>query len=176
MAESADARAPDRRSTEGRLSSELRRNAGLVAAVFGLLGTVVGGGITYLTNKSLQDRQTAEQSAQRRVATEGAAKLAISRYDQFLQDLQQMESDHILVVPSQLPPPADAGNQAAIVVDVSEANLLALARADDDIQTIRGFLRAQTGDVVSSDLLSVLRQDTPDIKQAIVILEPLGRL
>jgi hypothetical protein len=176
MAPPDDPAASVRRVTEHNVSRELQRYAALVAALFGLAGTVVGGGITYLTNKSLQDQQVAQETARDRILTAGAAKLAISRYDQLLGDLKQMESGGYVFVPSQLPPEADAGDQAAIVVSVSETKLLALARADDDVRTIMRFLRAQSGDRVSSDLVGVLKQDTPDIERAIAILDPLGRL
>ncbi|HTR72948.1 MAG TPA: hypothetical protein VMG80_05070 [Solirubrobacteraceae bacterium] len=62
----------------------------IIAAVSALVGTLVGGIITYETNKSLQDKQIQQEERRQRTAAEAVVRLLISEYHADADRLQQM--------------------------------------------------------------------------------------
>lgn len=62
----------------------------IIAAVAALAGSLVGGGITYLTDKSVQDKQIEQEERRERVAAEAVVRLLVSEYHNDADRLQQM--------------------------------------------------------------------------------------
>jgi tRNA(Met) C34 N-acetyltransferase TmcA len=166
---------PDQHHRDRKLGAELQRNAALIAALAGLGGTVVGGGITYLTNKSLENQQLHQQQLQEAMVTRTDAKLAISRYEDFLVSVRTMEQIQLIETPAELPQlPADASDQAAIVGAVSEKELTTLAAADSQVRSTTELVRLEENDPLTNLDRGVLQSDVTVINSAIAVLTPIA--
>jgi hypothetical protein len=62
----------------------------IIAAIAALAGSLIGGGITYLTSRSVQNKQIEQEEARERVAAEAVVRLLISEYHIDADRLQQM--------------------------------------------------------------------------------------
>jgi hypothetical protein len=62
----------------------------IIAAVAALAGSLIGGGITYLTDKSVQNKQIEQEETRERIAAEAVVRLLISEYRTDADRLQQM--------------------------------------------------------------------------------------
>lgn len=66
----------------------------IIAAVAALAGSLIGGGITYLTDKSVQNKQIQQEEGRERIAAEAVVRLLISEYHTDGDRLQQMIALH----------------------------------------------------------------------------------
>lgn len=62
----------------------------IIAAIAALAGSLIGGGITYLTEKSVQNRQIEQEERRERIAAEAVVRLLIAEYHTDADRLQQM--------------------------------------------------------------------------------------
>src|ERR1700683_3617906 len=62
----------------------------IIAAVAALTGSLIGGGITYFTDKSVQKKKNGEGERRERIAAEALVRLLISEYHIDADRLQQM--------------------------------------------------------------------------------------
>jgi hypothetical protein len=66
----------------------------IIAAVAALTGSLIGGGMTYLTDKSVQNKQIEQEERRERIAAEAVVRLLISEYHIDADRLQQMIALH----------------------------------------------------------------------------------
>jgi hypothetical protein len=62
----------------------------IIAAIAALAGSLIGGGITYLNDKSVQNKQIEQEERRESIAAEAVVRLLISEYHTDADRLQQM--------------------------------------------------------------------------------------
>jgi hypothetical protein len=151
-------------------------NAAFVAAVFGIVGTLIGGVLTYLTDHALQDQQISAQAARDTAAARAAALFAMLRYQKIDDEITGMlGADMFIKVPGGLPADISAADEELIVTRVTSQGLRAIATADDDTDVVRALVAARhDGDPLRSYDRVILRGADRQLRVAIATLSAFG--
>ena len=125
-----------------------RLDPALVAAAFGLLGTLVGGAITYFSSERAQDPQLHAQQHRDAIAARTAARLQTQRYQRIDRAVIAMiRTDRFIVVAGELPPlPSSVSDQKLVVANLGPHQADALAVADLQIDLVRATLHGKHTD------------------------------
>jgi len=150
------------------------RNTALIAAIFGLLGTVVGGGITYFTNRALQDQQISEQRALQAAETRVAARLLYERYAKIDQAVIAMFCQGFYVSGGQFPP-ASLSDEELVVGQASAAGLQTLNNADIQIGLLLETLKGKsTGQPVANGDSALFPFVDQTLRNALAVVTPMA--
>jgi hypothetical protein len=145
-----------------------------IAALFGVVGTLIGSAITYVSNRAVQNQQISQQNAVEARATRAAARLAVYRYAAYDTLAAAMLADHTYIV-QELPSPLSPADEALVVGSLSTNGLNALGLADEGL----GFVTSVRKDGRAGAPLQVgdqykLRTATDDIEKALAVLKQMA--
>jgi hypothetical protein len=117
------------------------RNVALIAAIASLLGTVIGGAITYFTNRALQEQQVSEQQARQAAQTRVAARLLFERYARIDEAVIAMFCSRSLF---HVDEPPSLTDEELVVGRASAAGLQTLNNADIRVALLLRTLKSRS--------------------------------
>jgi hypothetical protein len=121
----------------------------IIAAVAALAGSLIGGGITYLTDQSVQNKQIEQEEGRERVAAEAVVRLLISEYHTDADRLQQMialrEYDLASFREHTFVSRVGQEERKLLAGNLPEKDWSDVAEAADAIETIESELEAHDG-------------------------------
>ena len=120
-----------------------------------MLGTLVGGAITYFSSERAQDRQLHAQQHRDAIAARTAARLQTQRYQRIDRAVIAMiRTDRFIVVAGEFPSPLSVSDQKLVVANLGPHQADALAVADLQIDLVRATLHGKHTDerIASSDV------------------------
>ncbi len=121
----------------------------VIAAVSALVGTAVGGAITYLSNEHLQTRQVAREEARQTTAARAVARILMGEYRAEYVRLGGMLAEHEYepasyherIFVSQL----GLEDRKLLASRLTEDDWVAVAKASRDVEEVEGALEAHHG-------------------------------
>lgn len=151
----------------------------LIAAASALAGTLVGGGVTYLSNERLENRQVAQEEARQTTASRAVARVLMVEYETEIDWLEQTVEEKAYIVSTYheriFVSKVGLDDRKLLAGHLSEGDWAAVSKAEYYVEAVEGALQAHHGaGGFSSEEREVLERATTACNEAKQDLTPLA--